>query len=71
MSYFIPIGGSLMVICLASWQVGEWFSRLASPVARDGNIIRYPGRHHPVLDCAVPDSVEKLAKASRIGHVKM
>ena len=40
MSYVIPIGGFLLVICLASWQVGEWVSRLVSPVARDGNIIQ-------------------------------
>ena len=40
MSYVIPIGGFLLVICLASWQVGEWVSRLVPPVARDGNIIQ-------------------------------
>ena len=40
MSYVIPIGGFLLVICLASWQVGEWVSRLVPPVAWDGNIIQ-------------------------------
>ena len=40
LAYVIPIGGSLLVICLDSWQVGEWVSRLASPVAQDGNIIQ-------------------------------
>ena len=40
MSYVIPIGGFLLVICLASWQSGEWVSRLVSPVALDGNIIQ-------------------------------
>ena len=28
------------MICLASWQVGEWVSRLVPPVAWDGNIIQ-------------------------------
>ena len=37
--YVIPIGGSWLVICLASWQVEEWVSKLASPEAQDGNSI--------------------------------
>ena len=40
MSYVIPIGGFLLVICLASWQVGEWVSRLVPLVAWDGSIIQ-------------------------------